>query len=81
MIFDAIVGVLVGIVGALAGLLPLAEPMDTTGLATFVGFVRGMDDALPISETIAVGSMCLMVSMVVWTWHFWVMLYKLLPFT
>lgn len=59
MIFDAIVGTLVGIAEAIIGALPEADDLMLDGFGDAVAAFGAFDAGLPVSETIAMGLMCL----------------------
>lgn len=76
MIVEAIIGALLGVVGFVLGALPEAGDLGLDGFGDAIAAFRAFDSALPVSETITMGLMCLSIiggifltRLVLTVWH------------
>ena len=59
MVLEAVMGVVLGFLGAVVGLLPAAGTLDLGGMGAMVGLLRSLNAGLPVSEFLAMAAMCL----------------------
>lgn len=59
MIVDALLGLLIGAAETVVSALPAADTLMLDGFGDAVAAFRAFDSGLPVSETIAMGLMCL----------------------
>lgn len=79
MIVDALLGLLLGVAETLVGALPAAGDLMLDGFGQAVSAFRAFDSGLPVSETIAMGLMCLSIIGGIFVVRLFITLYHMIP--